>query len=86
MVSLSQLTEEIRNAIDDEGWRGCFQKSVLKYHSDTGLPIEGLWAAVEGVVSGYNPGKLLKRLHKTWGGSPGDWAKWFAMAKEKPDC
>ena len=86
MIRFSQLCEEIRNAVDDDGWKHCFQKSVFKYHKETGLPIDGLWAAVEGVVQGYNPEKLLKTLHKSWGGSPEHWAQWFAIAKEKPDC
>ena len=84
--ALLQLAEEIRNAVDDEGWKHCFDKSVNRYHDKTGLPIEGLWAAVEGVVAGYNPEKLLKRLHKSWGGSPEQWVEWFAIAKKRPDC
>lgn len=86
MIHLQQLCEEIRNAVDDEGWKGCFQKSLFKYHKETGLPVDGLWAAVEGVVKGYNPEKLLKRLHKSWGGSPDEWVRWFKIAKERPDC
>lgn len=82
----SQLCESVRDAIDDEGWKGCFQPSVFAYHSKTGLPIPGLWAAVEAVVSGQNPGKVLKRLQKSWGGSPEQWVQWFAIAKKKPDC
>lgn len=83
---LVHLIEEIRDAINDEGWKGCFQKSLFKYHGKTGLPVDGLWAAVEGVVDGHNPEKLLKRLHKSWGGTPEQWVKWFAIAKGKPDC
>ena len=87
LVSLMvQLCEEIRSAVDDEGWKGCFQKSVNSYHTKTGLPVAGLWAAVEGVIGGYNPEKLLKRLHKSWGGSPKQWVDWFAIARERPDC
>ena len=86
VIRLAQLAEEIRDAVDDEGWKHCFQKSLNKFHAETGLPVAGLWAAVDGVVQGYNPEKLLKRLHKSWGGSPNDWARWFAIAKEKPDC
>jgi len=86
VIRMAQLCEEIRDAVDDEGWKGCFQKSLFKFHKKTNLPIDGLWSAVEGVIRGYNPEKLLNRLHKSWGGSPDDWAEWFAIASERPDC
>lgn len=83
---LSQLCEDIRDAVDDQGARECFRKSLLSYQKKSGLPIDGLWAVVDGVIQGYNPEKLLKRLHKSWGGKPEQWAEWFAIAKTKPDC
>jgi hypothetical protein len=83
---LSQLCETVRDAIEDDGWKGCFQKSVFAYHKKTGLPIPGLWAAVEAVVSGQQPGKVLPRLQKSWGGSPEQWVRWFTIAKQRPDC
>ena len=86
MGHLTWLSEEIRSAIDLEGWKGCFQPSVFAYHRKTGLPIPGLWAAVEAVVKGEIPGKVLKRLQASWGGSPDQWAQWFVIAKRRPDC
>lgn len=83
---LSQLCEDIRDAVDEQGARKCFEKSLLQFHKESGLPIDGLWAVVHGVIQGYSPEKLLKRLHKSWGGQPEQWAKWFAIAKTKPDC
>jgi len=83
---LSQLCEDIRDAVDEQGARKCFQASVLKYHKETGLSMDGLWAVVDGVLKGYDPAKMLKRLHKSWGGQPEQWAKWFAIAKTRPDC
>lgn len=98
MGRLSQICEEIRsqlyrietssgdNAIDDQGWKGCFQRSVFEYNKKTGLPIDGLWVAVEAVVSGHNKAKVLQRLYKSWGGSLEDWVKWFMIAQKMPDC
>jgi len=83
---LAQLCESVRDVIGDEGWKGCFQQSVFAYHRKTGLPIPGLWSAVEAAVSGQTPDKVLKRLQKSWGGSPEDWVRWFAIAKQRPDC
>ena len=83
---MSQLCEDIRNAVDEMGAKRCYQKSVMAYHKKTGLPLDGLWSAVDAVLQGYNPEKTLKRLHKSWGGSPEEWAKWFALAQQRPDC
>jgi len=83
---LSALCEAVRDAIDGEGWGGCFQASVFAYHRKTGLPIPGLWAAVEAAIQGYSPERMLKRLQQSWGGTPAEWVQWFLIAKKRPDC
>lgn len=82
----SQVCEEIRGAVDDAGAKDCFRQSLLAYAKKTGLPEQGLWVIVDAVISGYTPGKVLKKLHKTWGGNPKDWARWYAIAQKRPDC
>lgn len=86
MGFLSQVCEEIRDAVDDEGGKDCYRQTVLDFAKKTGLPEQGLWAAVDAVIRRYNPEKILKRLHKSWGGDPKDWAKFFALAQKQPDC
>ena len=83
---LSQLAEEIRDAVDSEGAKDCFRQSVLAFAKETGLPEQGLWMAVDAVINRYNPEKVLKRLHKSWGGDPKEWARFYALALKKPDC
>jgi len=83
---LSQLSEEIRDAVADQGAKGCYQQTVLDFAKQTGLPEQGLWMAVDAALKRYNPEKVLKRLHKSWGGDPKDWARFYALALKKPDC
>ncbi|GAF99851.1 unnamed protein product, partial [marine sediment metagenome] len=37
------------------------------------------------VLKGYNPKKILKKLCKSWGGSPEAWGTWYAKV-EKMGC
>lgn len=83
---LSQVVEDIRNAVDDQGAKGCYRKTLVSFAKKSGLPIEGLWSVVDHILNGDNPEKVLKRLHKSYGGNPGDWAKWWSIALTKPDC
>ena len=86
MRSLAQLCEDIRDAVDDEGGGRCFDRSLEAFQKETGLPVDGLWAVVDGVVAGAKPAKLLNRLHKSWGGDMKDWIRWYKLAATKPDC
>lgn len=86
MALFSQLCEDIRNAVDDQGAKECYRKSVDAFARKSGLPIAGLWAVVDHVLNGDNPEKALKRLQKSWGGEPTMWAQWWKMAQSKPDC
>jgi hypothetical protein len=80
------LLEELRSAVDDEGAKGCFKKSVNSYSKVSGINIQGLWAVVEAILQGANREKTLKRLQKAWGGPPKLWERWWAIAQTKPDC
>jgi hypothetical protein len=80
------IVEQLRDAVDDQGAKGCFKQSVKVYSKLTGIDTDGLWAAVDGVLQGYDAEKLLKRLQKSWGGTPEQWVRWFKIAKTKPDC
>ena len=82
----SQLCEEIKTAVDDEGAKDCFRPAVLAFAKKSGLPEQGLWVAVDAVLKGYTPEKVLKRLHKSWGGDPVDWARWYSIAQKRPGC
>ena len=86
MTELRQIVEEVRDAIDDEGAKECFRRSVNEYAKETGLPVDGLWLAVEGILQGYDTKKLLKRLLKSWGGSEEEWTRWLMLARTRPDC
>ena len=80
------LCEQLRNAVDDQGAKECYRQSVEAYAKKTGLPEEGLWAAVDGALQGYKPGKILRRLNKSWGGTPEVWGKWYAMVQSMRGC
>ena len=86
MGMFSQLLEDTRNAVDDQGATGCYQKSVESFAKESGLPIDGLWDVVDHVLNGDNPEKVLKRLQKSWGGDPSLWVQWWKIAQTKPDC
>jgi len=86
VTQLSQLCEEIRNAVDDQGAKECYRSAVVAYAKKTGLPEQGLWVVIDSVLEGGRPDKTLKRLHKSWGGDPGDWAEWYAIAQKRPSC
>ena len=86
MGILRTICESLRSEVDERGAAGCYKKSVQRYHRMTGLDILGLWAVVDGVLRGDKEDKLLKRIHKTYGGDPNDWAKWLAVSRTKPDC
>jgi len=84
--SFRSIVEQVRQAVDDQGAKGCFKKSLKAYQEKTGIDQDGLWAAVDGVLQGYDARKLLKRLQKSWGGTPEQWVRWFEIAKTRPDC
>ncbi len=86
MGRFSNLCEDLRNAIDDEGAKGCFKKSVGRFSHVSGIPREGLWAAVDGVLQGFDAAKMIRKLSKSWGGTPQQWELWIKIAKTKPDC
>jgi hypothetical protein len=82
----TSLCEDIRNAVDDQGAKGCFQKSVLRYSKKTGIPTPPLWVVVNSVIRGDRPEKVLKVLQKKWGGSPQQWMRWWSIVRTRPDC
>ena len=86
MGIFAKLCEELRSAVDTEGAKGCYQGAVEKYARETGLPTEGLWSVVDGVIAGHKPEKMVKRMHKSFGGTPEQWTKWIAVAQTKPGC
>ena len=86
MGIFTALCEDVRNAIDDQGAQGCFQKSVLRYSKKTGIPTPPLWAAVNSVIHGDRPEKVLKVLQKKWGGTAQQWMRWWAIVQTRPDC
>jgi hypothetical protein len=86
MGIFQHLCEDLRTAVDDQGAKGCYKKSVVAYSRMTGIPQEALWAAVDGILQGFDEEKMLKKLKRTWGGHPGLWMQWFEIAKTRPDC
>lgn len=95
MTRLRRLIEDLRdtlahdnaqNAVDLEGAKGCYSDLVNDYAEKTGLPLDGLWSVVDGVLTGAKTEKLLRKLHKSWGGTPEQWIKFYATIREKPRC
>lgn len=80
------IVEELRDAVDQEGAKWCFKKSLDRYAAETGIDPDGLWAVVDGVLQNADPIKLLSRMEKSWGGTKEQWVKWYKIAKTRPDC
>lgn len=86
MSVFHHICEEIRSAVDDLGAKGCYKKSVKAFSAESGIPEDGLWAAVDAVLQGFNLAKSAKKLQRSYGGTPDKWTRWFEIAKTKPDC
>jgi len=67
---LRKLCEDIRNAVDDLGAKGCYKRSVKAFSVTSGIPEDGLWAAVDAVLQRFNLEKMAKKLQKSYGGTP----------------
>lgn len=86
MAGFRRLCEELRNAVDDQGAKGCFKQSLDKFAQESGLATDGLWAAVDGVLQGFDTTKLVRKLVKSYGGEPEIWERWVQIAQARPDC
>lgn len=81
-----RLCEDIRDAVDTDGMQGCFKRSAVAFEKASGIPQTGLWAAVDGILKGYDVDRMTKKLIKTWGGTPEMWNLWVSIVRTKPDC
>lgn len=77
---------EYENAVDDEGAKGCYKKTLIAFSKHSGINKNGLWVAVDGFLQGWDMKKMVKRLQKSWGGTPEQWLAWIKIMQNRPDC
>ena len=86
MAAFRGIIEDIRSELDQQGAYGCFNLALSKFAVESGLPVDGLWMVVDGVLERVNPKKLLRVVQSVHGGSPEEWERWYQIALGRPDC